>query len=124
MMDRKEDPLSDELKAVLAASREFSGENDDVLVDLFLERLRSRHVVESHHPPLCSEGSADRDRLVPIAITIGTGTFLSVVGALMSGASVEEFLLLWVFTTLVMGAVVQIGLIIDKSHRAIDRLIK
>lgn len=123
-MDREKDKLSDELKAILAASRELSPEDDDALVDHFLEQLQSRQVFDSARSPTCGASGMKRDARVPIAIVVGTGTFLSIVGALMSGASIGEFLLLWIFTTLVMAAVVQIGLIIDKSHRAVDRLIK
>ncbi len=124
MVDRNEDPLRDELRAVLAASREFAGENDDALADLFLEHMRSRQMVETHNPPTRRGGNVVRGRLVPIAITIGTGTFLSVAAALMSGATTKEFLLVWVFTTLVMAAVVQIGLLIGNARQKPDRLVK
>lgn len=123
-MGHEKDNLSDELKAVLAASRELSPEDDDALVDHFLEQLGRRQVFETPGSPRRGAGGMKRDPRVPIAIVVGAGTFLSFVGALMSGASIGEFLLLWIFMTLVMAAVVQIGLIIDKSHQAVDRLIK
>ncbi|MDQ2744151.1 MAG: hypothetical protein M3Z66_17915 [Chloroflexota bacterium] len=123
-MDCKQDELSDELKALLAASRELSAEYDDALADLFLEQLRSREMLETRCPPTLAGASTARNHRVPIAIAVGTGTFLSIVAVLMSGASIDEFLLGWIFTTLVMAAVVQIGLIIEKSQRATDGLVR
>lgn len=101
------------LKAILAASRDLPSDHDDALADLLLEELRSPS--SRSRGPAPAVWDTRHAGPVPIAITLGSGTFLSVAAAAAAHATMHAFVVVLVLMIPFMGAVVQIGLII--RHR-------
>lgn len=93
-----------------SSHRGLTADHDEALADLILERVE--------HPARVRKTSAATRRHAnsrhagpgPVLITLAIATFMSLVGALESHASVLDFLLLWFLLAAVAAAVMQIGL--------------
>lgn len=107
-MKRQREQVREEPLAVLAASRELTVDHDEALADLILDRVA--------HPGRLI--GADRARRrgarhagsVPMLVTFAIATFMSLVAALASGASVVDFLEVRFSVICVVAAVMQVGL--------------
>jgi hypothetical protein len=116
-MSSDRDALLEDVKAVLAAGRDLPPEYDDALAELLLAEIR-RLPPRGVLPRLSAylQRNAGPAQLAPRALAISTGVLLTLAAVIPAHASVEDFLILLVFMTLIMVAVVQTGLLIAVRH--------